>query len=143
MIIRRDNAPQISVQEVIPILDSKNGDKTVKNPPDNNNCAKSCLDVNIGKVFERLFGSANLNSNKPEATTPVEFPNSTNPFSNQKSSKTKYEKKAIHKIFHKRPKIVSKNIIVRFFITMDKFKLAIAENISKSVDNIPISLWRI
>ena len=78
-----DKAPQISVQYVSPIFDNKYGDKTVKNPPDSNNCAKSCLEVNIGKVFERLFGSANLKSNKPEATTPVELPNSTNPFSNQ------------------------------------------------------------
>ena len=118
MNISRDKAPKSSVQYVRPILDSKNGDKTVKNPPDNNNCAKSCLDVNIGKVFERLLGSANLKSNNPDATTPVELPNSTKPFSNQKSSKTKYEKKAIHKIFHKRPNIVSKNIIVRLFITV-------------------------
>ena len=143
MTISSDKAPHNSVQEVSPILESKNGDKTVKNPPDNNNCAKSCLDVNIGKVFERLLGSANLKSNNPEATTPVELPNSTKPFSNQKSSNTKYEKKAIHKIFHKRPKIVSKSIVERLFITVDKFKLAIAENINKSVDNIPISLWRI
>ena len=140
MTIKSDKAPHISVQYVSPILDSKNGDKTVKNPPDNNNCAKSCLDVNIGRVFERLLGSANLKSNNPEATTPVELPNSTNPFSNQKSSKTKYEKKAIQKIFHMRPKIVSKNMTVRLFITVDRFKLAIAENISKSVDYIPISL---
>ena len=143
MITRSDKAPHNSVQYKSPILESKNGDKTVKNPPDNNNCAKSCLDVNIGKVFERLLGSANLKSSNPEATTPVELPNSTNPFSNQKSSNTKYEKKAIHKIFHKRPKIVSKSIVERLFITVDKFKLAIAENINKSVDNIPISLWRI
>tara|TARA_Y100001978_G_scaffold54345_1_gene48801 strand:+ start:482 stop:595 length:114 start_codon:yes stop_codon:yes gene_type:complete len=37
MNISRDKAPKSSVQYVRPILDSKNGDKTVKNPPDNNN----------------------------------------------------------------------------------------------------------
>ena len=82
-IIKNDKKPQISVQYINPIFDSKKGANTVKKPPDNNNWAKSCLVVNIGKVLEILFGSASLKSKSPEATTPVEFPNSTKPFSNQ------------------------------------------------------------
>ena len=74
---------QISVQESNPILEITNGAMTVKNPPDSINWAKSCFDVKIGRVLEIFLGSASLKSNRPEATTPVEFPNSIKLFSNQ------------------------------------------------------------
>ena len=133
----------ISVQLSNPILDNRNGAKTVKNPPESNNWAKSCFEVNIGSVLEIFFGSANLNNNNPEATTPVELPNSTKTFSNQYSSNTKYAKKLIQIIFQNKPKIVSNNIGAKLPIIVERFKLAIAVKINRSVDNMPISLCRI
>ena len=60
-----------------------NGDKTVNSPPDRINCANSCFDVKIGRVLDIFLGSASLKRSNPEATTPVELPNSIKLFSNQ------------------------------------------------------------
>ena len=54
--------------------------------------AKSCFDVKIGSVLEIFLGSASLKRSSPDATTPVEFPNSIKLLSNQCFSKTKYAK---------------------------------------------------
>ena len=42
-----------------------------------------CIEEKIGKVLEVFLGSASLKRSNPEATTPVEFPNSIKLFSNQ------------------------------------------------------------
>ena len=74
---------QISVQYSNPILEIINGAITVKNPPERSNWAKSCFDVKIGNVLDIFFGSAKRKRSNPEATTPVELPNSIKLFSNQ------------------------------------------------------------
>ncbi len=39
--------------------------------------------IHIGNVLDIFFGSANLKRSNPDATTPVELPNSIKLFSNQ------------------------------------------------------------